>query len=32
MAEKILAKGELLGHLAGIALLVAGVAMMAHLW
>jgi predicted metal-binding membrane protein len=32
MAEKSLAKGELLGHLAGIALLVAGVAMMAHLW
>ena len=31
MAEKILAKGELLGHIAGIALVMAGVAMMAHL-
>src|SRR4029077_6614172 len=32
MAEKILSKGELLGHIAGIALVMAGVAMMAHLW
>ena len=32
MAEKILGKGELLGHIAGIALVMAGVAMMAHLW
>jgi predicted metal-binding membrane protein len=32
MAEKILAKGELLGHVTGIALLIAGAAMMARLW
>ena len=32
LAEKILAKGELLGHVAGIALVMAGAAMMAHLW
>ena len=32
MAEKILAKGELLGRVAGIVLVIAGAAMMAHLW
>jgi predicted metal-binding membrane protein len=32
MAEKILAKGELLGHVAGIALVTAGIALMARLW
>jgi predicted metal-binding membrane protein len=32
MAEKISAKGELLAHVAGIALLAAGAALMAHLW
>jgi predicted metal-binding membrane protein len=32
MAEKILAQGELLGRVAGIALVVAGGAMVAHLW
>jgi len=32
MAEKILAKGELLGRVAGVALVIAGAAMMAHLW
>jgi predicted metal-binding membrane protein len=32
MAEKILAKGELLGHVAAIALVSAGVALMARLW
>jgi predicted metal-binding membrane protein len=32
MAEKILAKGELLGHIAGIGLMIAGAALMAHLW
>src|SRR6202521_3090677 len=32
MAEKILAQGELLGRVAGIALVVAGAAMVAHLW
>jgi hypothetical protein len=32
VAEKILAKGELLGHVAGIALVTAGVALMARLW
>jgi predicted metal-binding membrane protein len=32
MAEKILAKGELLGRVAGIALVVAGAAMAAHVW
>jgi predicted metal-binding membrane protein len=32
MAEKILAKGEMIGHVAGIALLLAGAAMMARLW
>jgi predicted metal-binding membrane protein len=32
MAEKILPKGELVCHVAGIALVIAGVALMAHLW
>jgi predicted metal-binding membrane protein len=32
MAEKILAQGELLGHVAGIGLVAAGVALMAKLW
>jgi predicted metal-binding membrane protein len=32
MAEKISAKGELLAHVSGIALLAAGAALMAHLW
>jgi predicted metal-binding membrane protein len=32
MAEKILPKGELVGHVAGIALVIAGVALMAHPW
>jgi len=32
MAEKILARGELLGHVAGIALVAAGLALMARLW
>jgi len=32
VAEKILAKGEHLGHVAGIALVTAGVALMARLW
>jgi predicted metal-binding membrane protein len=32
MAEKISAKGELLARVAGIALLAAGAALMAHLW
>jgi predicted metal-binding membrane protein len=32
MAEKILAKGELLAHVAGIALIIAGAALMAHFW
>jgi predicted metal-binding membrane protein len=32
MAEKILAKGALLGQVAGIALVTAGVALMARLW
>ena len=32
MAEKILAKGELLAHVAGVALVIAGAALMAHLW
>jgi predicted metal-binding membrane protein len=32
MAEKILAKGEFLGRVAGIALVIAGATMMAHLW
>jgi predicted metal-binding membrane protein len=32
MAEKILAKGEILARVAGIVLVVAGAAMVAHLW
>lgn len=32
MAEKILPKGELVAGVAGIALVIAGAAMMAHLW
>jgi predicted metal-binding membrane protein len=32
MAEKILGKGELLAHVAGVALVIAGAALMAHLW
>jgi len=32
VAEKILAKGELLGRVAGIVLMAAGAAMVAHLW
>jgi predicted metal-binding membrane protein len=32
MAEKIVPKGEVLGHIAGIALVVAGVVRMAKLW
>lgn len=32
MAEKILAKGELLGYVAGMALVSGGVALIAHLW
>jgi len=32
MAEKISAKGELLARVAGIALMIAGAALMAHLW
>jgi predicted metal-binding membrane protein len=32
MAEKILAKGELIAHVAGVALVIAGAALMAHLW
>lgn len=32
MAEKILAKGEVLSHVAGIALVTAGVALWANLW
>ena len=32
MAEKILAKGELLGHVAGIALVTAGVGLIARVW
>jgi predicted metal-binding membrane protein len=32
MAEKILARGELLGHVAGIALMTIGVVLMAKLW
>jgi predicted metal-binding membrane protein len=32
MAEKVLARGQLLGHVAGIALVTAGVALMARLW
>jgi len=32
MAEKILAKGELLAQVAGIALIIAGAALMAHFW
>jgi hypothetical protein len=30
MAEKILAKGELLGHIGGIAMIAAGVALVAR--
>jgi predicted metal-binding membrane protein len=32
MAEKILAKGELLAHVAGVALVLAGAGLLAHLW
>jgi predicted metal-binding membrane protein len=32
MAEKILAKGELIAHVAGVVLVIAGAALMAHLW
>jgi predicted metal-binding membrane protein len=32
MAEKILAKGELIARVAGIGLMIAGAALMAHLW
>jgi predicted metal-binding membrane protein len=32
MVEKISTKGELLAHVAGIALVIAGAALMAHLW
>jgi predicted metal-binding membrane protein len=32
MAEKILLRGELLGHIAGVALVTAGIAIMARLW
>jgi predicted metal-binding membrane protein len=32
MAEKILAKGEVLGHIAGIALVTAGVTLIARHW
>jgi len=32
MAEKILARGELLGHVTGVALVTAGVVLMARLW
>jgi predicted metal-binding membrane protein len=32
MAEKILPKGELLAHIAGVALVIAGATLMAHLW
>jgi predicted metal-binding membrane protein len=32
MAEKILARGELLGHVAGIALMTIGVVLIANLW
>lgn len=32
MAEKILVRGELLGHITGVALVTAGVVLMARLW
>jgi hypothetical protein len=32
LAEKILARGELLGYLTGVALVTAGVLLMARLW
>jgi predicted metal-binding membrane protein len=32
MAEKILPRGDLIGHVAGIALVTAGIALMARLW
>jgi predicted metal-binding membrane protein len=32
MAEKILARGELLGHVTGAALVTAGVVLLAGLW
>ena len=32
MAEKILVRGELLGHVTGVALVAAGIALMARLW
>jgi predicted metal-binding membrane protein len=32
MAEKILGKGELLARVAGVALVIAGAALMAHIW
>ena len=32
MAEKISAKGELLSHVAGVALVIAGTTLIAHLW
>jgi predicted metal-binding membrane protein len=32
MAEKILVRGDLLGHVTGVALVTAGVALMARLW
>ena len=32
MAEKISAKGELLAHVAGVALIIAGTTLIAHLW
>jgi len=32
MAEKMLARGELLGHLAGVAMVTAGIALVVRLW
>ena len=32
MAEKVLVRGELLGHVTGVALVIAGIALMARLW
>jgi predicted metal-binding membrane protein len=32
MAEKMIPKGELLAHVAGVALVIAGATLMAHLW
>jgi len=32
MAEKILVRGELLGHITGVALVTSGVALMARVW